>query len=210
MVESLDLASQQLEDTADGIPLTVVERRRTKPRGRPRFEFDPKFLEFALQLRGPAELGAFFGCSARTVRRRGLEYGVSVPGEPLYYDTTHDDGTVTRVWPGTTTHTRLSQISDDDLDSEMAQLLNRFPLFGRRLIDGYLKSKGLHISRRRIVESYMRVHGPPPVFGRIQIERRGYYVPGVNSLWHHDGQHGSHSTFYLRSGLTFSTRADPV
>jgi hypothetical protein len=29
------------------------------------------------------------------------------------------------------------------------------------------------------------------VFQRITIRRRTYHVPGPNSLWHHDGQHGS-------------------
>src|ERR1700722_1341226 len=191
MVESLDLASQPLQDTAHGIPLTPMARRITNGRGRPRCEFDPRFLEFALQLRGPAQLGAFFGCSARTVRRRALKYGLTVPGAPVYHDAIQDDGTITRVWPGTTTHTRLSQISQDELDSEMIEVLTRFPFLGRRLIDGYLKSKGLHVSRQRIVESFRRVRGVPAGFGRRRIERRVYYVPAVNSLWHHDGQHGS-------------------
>src|SRR5271170_7006740 len=132
MVRSLDLTSQHAEDP-DEATLVVAEQQRTGGRGRPRYEFDWKFLQFALQLRGPTKLGSFFGCSARTVRRRALEYGLTIPGESPYHDTIDDDGTVTRSWPGAVTHTRFSRISDDDLDSEMAELLRRFPFYGRRM-----------------------------------------------------------------------------
>jgi hypothetical protein len=58
------------------------------------------------------------------------------------------------------------------------------------MIAGALRAHGHHVSRRHIEESYLRVHGAPAGFGHRRIERRNYWVPAVNSLWHHDGHHG--------------------
>ena len=58
------------------------------------------------------------------------------------------------------------------------------------MLHGYLRAKGYRVPIKRISSSYLRVHGTPAAFGSRQIERRVYSVPGVNSLWHHDGQHG--------------------
>ena len=53
------------------------------------------------------------------------------------------------------------------------------------------KHMGYHIPRSHLEASYARVHGAPAnVFGVRRIERRVYKVPGPNSLWHHDRQHG--------------------
>ena len=66
-----------------------------------------------------------------------------------------------------------------------------FPSYGRCMIDGHLRHMGHRISRVRLQQSYAHVHGPPvSAFGPRRIHRRVYYVPGPNSLWHHDGQHG--------------------
>jgi hypothetical protein len=90
----------------------------------------------------------------------------------------------------------MSDLSDEELDKITLQIITTFPDFGRRMIDGHLKSMGLHISRERLRASYLRVHGPPAAsFGARKIERRVYSVPRPNSLRHHDGQHGN--TYYL-------------
>jgi hypothetical protein len=59
------------------------------------------------------------------------------------------------------------------------------------MIDGHLRHMGHRISRVRLQQSYSHVHGAPvSEFGPRRIHRRVYNVPGPNSLWHHDGQHG--------------------
>jgi hypothetical protein len=74
----------------------------------------------------------------------------------------------------------------------MEQVLELFPNFGRQMLDGHFRFLGHHVPRSRILESYARVHGAPTtMFGAKRIQRRVYSVPGPNSLYHHDGQHGS-------------------
>jgi hypothetical protein len=53
-----------------------------------------------------------------------------------------------------------------------------------------LQRLGYRISRERITQSLVRIDPVQRVFQRIRIRRRVYSVPGPNSLWHHDGQHG--------------------
>jgi hypothetical protein len=73
----------------------------------------------------------------------------------------------------------------------MLEILQMFPTFGRRMIDGHLQYLGHHVPRKRLQASYARVNGPPvSAFGVRSITRRVYNVPGYNSLAHHDGQHG--------------------
>lgn len=122
-----------------------------------------------------------------------LELGLTEPGEPVYVDFEEDTGNTTRYFTGSSRSQSLSTpgLSDEDLDAVMAQILDSFPTFGRRMIDGHLKHLGHSVPRSRIQASYARVHGPPvAAFGVRRIQRRVYNVRGYNSLCHHDGQHG--------------------
>jgi hypothetical protein len=202
MLELLDEATRQAIDPPDRIDLRVFSELRTGEPGRPRLEFDRQFLQYALRLRGPTGIASFFGCSPRTVRRRALELNLLDPGEPPYRDTLVN-GEVVRIWIGCIRHTRLSNISDDQLDGILYEILRDFPRFGRRMIDGRLRSLDIRVPRLRLCESYLRVHGPPPsLSNRRRIQRRKYSVAGVNSLWHHDGQHGL--SFFIHPGFGLS------
>jgi hypothetical protein len=187
MVTALNEASSRSADPPE-TGLSITHRRSEGRVGRPKIHINPTFLSSALQLRGPARLSTIVDCHPRTVRRRALELGLVTPGEPVYRDTTADDGSITRTWTSTTSP--VSVISDEELDLEINDVLEIFPMFGRAMIAGYLRVKGLRIPITRITQSYHRVHGVPAVFGPRQIQRRVYWVPGPNSLWHHDGQHG--------------------
>jgi hypothetical protein len=188
MVDALDEASHQSADPPEDIELNVCHRQSLGKVGRPKVTIDPMFLSFALELRGPHHLSKVLGCHPRTVRRRALELGMASAGTPVYRDITGPDGSSSRIWTSTTSP--VTAFSDDELDREVTAVLEIFPQFGRRMICGYLRSKGYRVPITRISASYLRVHGTPPAFGPRQIERRIYSVPGVNSLWHHDGQHG--------------------
>ena len=192
MLSLLEQAStQSLDPLEDGAESLVVAYRVRQPggRGRPRLEFDPGFLAAALELRGPTGVASIFGCSSRTIHRRAVEYGILQPGEPVYTDSPQPDGTIRRTYQSSTRP--VSTLSDDDLDTLVADILQVFPAFGSRMIIGCLKAAGHHVPRARIVESYARVHGRTGRFGDRSIHRRKYQVPGSNSLWHHDGQHGT-------------------
>jgi hypothetical protein len=188
MIVALDEAYHIASDLPDST-LQVVEYHETGRPGRPRIEFEPSFLSFALELRGPTDIARVFRCSPRTIRRRALELGLLRAGQEPFR-VIESDGTAVRFHNGPQKRTRLSDISDDDLDTVISTILRDFPDFGRRMIDGRLRSQGLLVPRSRIRASFQRVRGRVSSFIRHRIVRREYRVAGVNSLWHHDGQHG--------------------
>lgn len=169
----------------------------TGRRGRPRIEIDEDTLEESYRHRGATGLGQLFNLSSRTVRRRVLEAGLAEAGEPVYVAFEDVDGNSWQFYSGSNRNSSHSMLSDEELDGVMIQILNSFPAFGRRMIDGHLKFLGYHIPRSRLQASYARVHGPPvSAFGVRRIQRRIYNVPGYNSLCHHDGQHGTMISIY--------------
>ena len=108
----------------------------------------------------------------------------------MFQTVQNPDGTLSLAWHSSSTPARLAVADDPDaLDELVVAVLHTFPKMGRQKLDGVLKSRGYRIPRERLWESYMQVHGTPARFARPQIERRSYYVPAPNSLWHHDGNH---------------------
>jgi hypothetical protein len=197
MLGLLDESSQAASDPPDST-LSVIHCNPTGRPGRPRVEVDQRFLSFALEVRGSTDVADVLGCSPRTIRRRALEHQILEPGQsPFLYYIEPNDGSLVRIRHGTPRHTRLSDIADEELDNATETILKDFPHFGRRMIDGRLRAQGILVTRARIADSYRRVHGPPPAFGRRQIVRRRYWVAGVNSLWHHDGHHGAFPGSYV-------------
>jgi hypothetical protein len=81
-----------------------------------------------------------------------------------------------------------SDISDGEIDDLVLRLRRHFRRAGISMLDGRL---GCRIPRERIQQSLIRVDPVHQIFQRIRIRRRVYNVPGPNSLWHHDGQHGT-------------------
>jgi hypothetical protein len=193
MIECLDNAAHLSSDPPDAPPLETSYTVYTGEPGRPSVQIPPGMLATALGMRGTSHLTQIFNCSARTIRRRALEYGLAEPGPPVYIEYEHDDGTTFKFYSSSSGST--SDISDDDLDEITSQIVAIFPNFGRRMIDGHLKHLGHRVPRSRVQASYSRVNGAPASsFGPRRIQRRVYSVPGPNSLCHHDGQHGE---FYL-------------
>ena len=83
-----------------------------------------------------------------------------------------------------------SAITDDELDDLVVRLRQHFHRAGVTMLGGMLQHLGYRISRERITQSLVRIDPVHRVFQRIRIRWRVYSVPGPNSLWHHDGQHG--------------------
>ncbi|KAJ7692655.1 hypothetical protein B0H16DRAFT_1352730 [Mycena metata] len=187
MVDCLDQARHLSSDPAPGP--SIVVSTRVRGRGCPRVEIEPNFLAQALSLRGPTHLQSVFRCSARTVRRAALRHGLAEPGNPVYTAATRLDGSAARIYSSTAP--AMSAISDAQLDSLLTSILQVFPDFGRCMLSGRLKAAGYRVSRACLMASYLRVHGAPGGFGVRFIHRKPYNVAGANSLWHHDGQHGT-------------------
>jgi len=195
MIAHLDEATLLSSDPPNRSFYPTTQQIYNGQQGRPRTEIDSNILAITLNLRGPTHLAAIFNCNPRTIRRRALEYGLVEPGTPVYVDFEQDDGSISRIYRSSSSS--ISVLPDEELDDIMAYILSAFPSFGRRMIDGHLKHLGHRISRARIQSSYARVHGQPSgSFGPRRIERRVYNVPGPNSLWHHDGQHGKPLHFF--------------
>ena len=191
MIDDLSKAKTQSADVPDAEPIETLYRSHNGQRGRPKIVIDKEVLRVSYAHRGPTELARIFNVSARSVRRRALELGLTKLGDPVYVDFEDDTGNTTRYFTGSSRSQSLSTLSNKDLDAAMAQILDSFPTFGRRMIDGHLKHLGHSVPRSRIQASYARVHGPPvAAFGVRRIQRRVYNVRGYNSLCHHDGQHG--------------------
>ncbi|KAF5328464.1 hypothetical protein D9758_017014 [Tetrapyrgos nigripes] len=117
------------------------------------------------------------------------QFNISPPGPPVCEQTENGDGTVNKThYPGR--RSNLSDISDQELDTMILEIHQRFPSFGRRMYDGYLMSLDIQIPQAQLRASLTRVLGPATnTFGQREIERVAYWVPGPNSLWHHNGQH---------------------
>lgn len=187
-------------------PGLQVSRRVKGKVGRPRVEIDRNFLENMLQMGGPYKMSKLLKCHGRTVRRRVLEYGLRERAPPVFQTVPNDDGTMSQTWLSSSTPARSAVADDPDaLDQLVRSVLHTFPKIGRQKLDGMLKSRNYRIPMERLRESYLRVHGAPARFARPQIERRTYWVPAPNSLWHHDGNHSE----FLNLKVTFlSTNVD--
>ena len=75
-------------------------------------------------------------------------------------------------------------ITDADLDNIVGEILETTPQAGRNLVRGSLQSSGVHLQRRRIVESIERVDPVIPTLrDNRQIVTGRYNVPCPNFLW---------------------------
>jgi hypothetical protein len=182
MTFHLDQARQASSDPLEDPPIPLVRTIQTGRRGRPRVEIEPNLLSTALNLRSKTQVAKMANCSARTIRRRQLEYGINAlrPNHSQTQQAGRDSG---GSLPS-------SEINDEELDRHLAIIMQDFPSFGRRLATASLRAHGVIVSEGRVRNSLTCVSGVPGTFGGRRIHRRQYRVAGANSLWHHDGQHG--------------------
>ena len=195
MTLHLDQARHASSDPLVDPTIQFAYTIHTGRRGRPRIEVEPSLLSTALTLRPKTRIANTAMCSARTIRRRQLEYGIAVPG-PSLSQTQH-------IGENNNNPSSREPIDDAELDWHLAIIIQDFPTFGRRLATASLRANGVIVSESRVRDSLTRINGAPGVFGGRRVHRRRYKVAGANSLWHHDGQHGtSQSPIGLLSGTT--------
>ncbi|KAF8172599.1 hypothetical protein K438DRAFT_1981449 [Mycena galopus ATCC 62051] len=160
MITLLTAAAVQSEDIPARAAILVTFQEPTGRRGCPHIEINPS-LAYGLDLHGPTGLAPVAGVSSRTIRRRALDYGLAEPAAPIYTENLDPtSGEMVRIYISSTSGP-ISDISDDDLDELMHHILEVFPTFGRRMIDGHLRLLGFRIQTSRLRKSYSRVHGPP-------------------------------------------------
>ena len=181
MTSHLDQARHISSDPLEVPTIPFARTIHTGLRGRPRIEIDPSLLSTALGLRPKTQVAKTADCSARTIRRRQQEYGIHISRPNNQQPGDH----------GVLPHPE--EITDDQLDQQLAFIIQDFPTFGRRLATASLRAIGVIVPEHRVRESLARVNGTPGTFGGRRVHRRRYKVAGANSLWHHDGQHGMYS-----------------
>ena len=105
------------------------------------------------------------GVSSKTLRRRRLEFGMNISetsGPILTY----------------------TNISNEDLCSEVKNILIILPEAGENIIIGALRSRSIHVQRRRVREAINAVDPVSRTLRRtVTIIRRKYNVASPNALW---------------------------
>ena len=132
--------------------------------GRPAFDIKKEHIE---QLRDAGmdwkAISRFLGISEKTLQRRRAEFGLTA---------------------------NFCNISDSDLDRQVAEILQLTPYSGESYVRGGLKGRQIHVQRERVRES---IHRVDPIGRSIRrtyaICRRVYNVKGPNHLWHIDSNH---------------------
>lgn len=174
-------------------PVTIVPQPIGQ-HGAPRKVIDQAWLAWACT-RGlsTSDIARFLDVSRDLVRRTLLDYGIREPGEDPFirtYDPQYPNAIhFQQVY---STSVAVSSWSDVELDAAITRLRILFPRAGVFMLKGALQSLGHNVPRERIRQALLRIDPNNRLFERPAIQRREYYVPGPNYLWHNDGQHGMH------------------
>ena len=139
-----------------------LENEHFQRPGRPRLAINRGQLE-ALQRDSGfrwSDVARILCVSARTLRRRRHELGMPVEGR------------------------EFSELTDTQLDDFVRQALQVTPAAGLRMVQGYLRQRGLAVQRIRVLHALRRV-GPvtSALRNARRIIRRVYNVPSPNALW---------------------------
>lgn len=147
--------------------------REVGGRGNRRYDIDIEHLEHLLSL----------GCSVTSIAKEGLL------GAKLHPNTIH---TFMKRNGIKSVRARYSDISDEDLQGQIANLNKKFPNSGICQIWSMLKTSSppIIVQRDRVAKL---LHVVDPVGATLRwaqvIPRRVYKVPTPNSLWHIDTHH---------------------
>ena len=104
--------------------------------------------------------------SAKTLRRRQIEYGMLVS-------------------PITGPRISYSNITYEELCDVLRTILDTLPDVGEKIVTGALRARGIYVQRRRIRDAIMEVDPVNRALRRtISVVRRVYSVFSPNALWY--------------------------
>ena len=134
--------------------------------GRPSIEITYDQLSFLVESNFTCtQIASMLGVSLRAIQRRLSEFGISI-------------------------RMTYSTITDDELDEIVSQIQTQFPMYGNRLMQGQLLSRGYRIQQKRVRESQRRVDPEGTIIRHLHVlNRRQYTVRAPRSLYHIDGHH---------------------
>ena len=142
----LDQAQQASGDPLEDQTIPLAAIIPTGRRGQPRIEIEPNLLSTAFGLRAKTQIAKTAKCSAHTICRRQLEYGIneSRPSHSQTQQTGRGDG-------GTLLPS--GEIGDEELDRCLAIVMQDFPTFGWWLATASLQANGVIVPESRIRDS---------------------------------------------------------
>ena len=145
-----------------------VDRIFTGVHGRPRFDIQREHLEFLVEQGFTSHaIANILGVSLRTIERRQHEFGIRL-------------------------RSAYNQISNENLDGIIENILCDFPETGYKRMTGFLKTRGIIVQQNRIREAMRRVNPVGTMMRALRLHvthRRSYEVPCPLALWHIDGNH---------------------
>jgi hypothetical protein len=122
MTQAIDAAIIASSDPPDALTTYFGTRQSSGIPGRPSVDIQPEDLaRLAAGRTSRLQIAQLYDCSARTVRRRLLEYGLSSPGPPVYVDEPQLDGTILRTYSAGI-YSNLSHLTDGELDQIMLSI----------------------------------------------------------------------------------------
>lgn len=99
MIDALETAVTVSADVPDMPPVQFGGTLPSETTGRPKIDIRPEHLAMLSTGRTTHQaIADLYQCSARTIRRRLLEYCLSAPGPPVYIDEVQEDGSTLRVY----------------------------------------------------------------------------------------------------------------
>ena len=136
--------------------------------GRPKLNITQEQIEFLLERRFTVlQMSRLLGVSSSTIEHRMAEFRLTVRGT-------------------------YANISDEQLDSTVREILVGFPNTSYKRMTGHLRSRGIRMQQSKIRDSLRRVDPQGiqiPALEMNVLNRRVYSVPSLLALWHIDGNH---------------------
>lgn len=163
---SFTTLTSAVSDMVSVINSAIMEQHLCRCPGRPRLTISEIQLSSLLEQEfTQVEIARMLGCSARTIHRRIVEFGLD-------------------------RFIQYNVISELQLDELVADFVANFPTAGQKTLAGHLSTLGYRIQRYKIRDSLYRVDPwGVQLRSRRLLHRRKYRVAGPNSLWHIDGNH---------------------
>ena len=163
-LHSLQQETQKLHQSIRNALMELPEKETSM--GRPRKPvLRDEIIELFQIFRNWKIVSRQLGVSSKTLLRRRTEYGIEVSSN---------------AGPRVT----YSNISHHDLCNQVQDILDILPEAGETMVIGALRSRNIHIQRRRIREAINEVDPLGRALRRtVAVVRRVYNVPSPNSLW---------------------------
>ena len=167
---SIEGLNETLENTVNdnhsSLPFQLTSLRYSGT-GRPKLDVSGEHIYFLLQSGFKCtDIAKMLHISLRTLRRRMSENNIT---QKMFQ----------------------SNITEQELDEQVRQIVRNFPEIGYRRLLGELECQGIRITRIKARESLQRVDpiGVAQRWLQGPVRRRRYSVKGPLSLWHIDGNH---------------------